>query len=67
MGLLRRKVRPDLEAITTRCLCGSHQWKVWVTFDEDTWEIATISTEMYCLDCGAKAVTPTPADKEAQS
>lgn len=61
---LRRRLRPDLDAQVTRCICGSYCWKAVVTFDEETWEVATISTEMYCLECGAKAETPTPADKE---
>jgi hypothetical protein len=54
-------VPPDLGVVTHTCICGSNEWKVVVSFDD--YEIATVSTEMYCRWCGAKAVTPTPLDR----
>lgn len=51
----------DLGTITHQCVCGSVLWKVLVTFDD--FEIATYSLDMYCADCGAKAIAPTPLDR----
>jgi hypothetical protein len=51
----------DLDTITHQCVCGSVLWKVLVTFDD--FEIATYSLDMYCAECGAKAIAPTPLDR----
>lgn len=51
----------DLGVITHVCVCGSHQWKIVVSFDD--YEIATYSLDMYCFDCGAKAIAPTAIDR----
>lgn len=51
----------DLGVVTHVCICGSALWKILASFDD--YEIATYSTEMYCAECGAKAVTPTELDR----
>jgi hypothetical protein len=51
----------DLGMITHVCICGSVLWKVLVTFDD--YEIASYSLDMYCAECGAKAIAPTLVDK----
>lgn len=51
----------DLGVITHMCVCGSTLWKVLVSFDD--YEIATYSLDMYCANCGNKAIAPTPLDR----
>jgi hypothetical protein len=51
----------NLDTITHVCICGSHTWKILATFDD--YEIASYSTDMYCGECGAYAIAPTPIDK----
>jgi hypothetical protein len=51
----------DLGVITHTCICGCTQWKIWASFED--FEISAYSLEMYCLECGAKAITPTPIDR----
>lgn len=50
----------DLDCITHQCICGNNVWKICATFDD--YEIASYSLDMFCLECGAKAITPTPID-----
>lgn len=52
----------DLGTVTHRCICGSVMWKVLVSFED--FEIASYSLDMFCAECGAKAISPTPLDKE---
>lgn len=56
----------DLATNCTTCVCGSQQWKIWASFDEDTHEISTYSLDMFCVECNARAVTPLPIDEEVQ-
>lgn len=52
-----------MELIVTRqCVCGSETFKILATFDED-YEVASYSTDMYCVECGRYWGTPTPLDK----
>lgn len=51
----------DLGMVTHVCICGSCLWKILVTFDD--FEIATYSLDMYCAECGAKAIAPTELDR----
>lgn len=50
----------DLAEITHVCVCGCNLWKVLVSFED--YEISTHSLDMYCSECGSKAITPTPLD-----
>lgn len=53
----------DLGVITPVCICGSQMWEVeWIIFNDD-YEIAAYSLNMKCIECGNKAITPTPIDK----
>lgn len=49
------------DQILHECVCGSNMWKVIVTFDE--YEIASYALDMECLECGTRALAPTPIDK----
>lgn len=51
----------DLGVVTHVCVCGSLQWKVIVSFED--YEIVTYSLDMYCAECGAKAIAPTEIDR----
>ena len=51
----------DLGVITHECICGGNLWKVLVTFAD--YQIATYSLDMYCFNCGAKAIAPTEVDR----
>jgi hypothetical protein len=51
----------DLGVITHVCTCGGNLWKVLVTFED--YEIATYSLDMYCSECGARAIAPTEVDR----
>lgn len=49
------------DTIMHTCVCGSALWKVVVSFDN--YEVAAYATDMECLECGTRALTPTPVDK----
>lgn len=51
----------DLNQITHICICGGNLWKLLVTFED--YAIATYSLDMYCVECGSKAIAPTEVDR----
>ena len=51
----------DLGEVTHLCICGSQFWNVQVAFED--YDIAMYFTEMSCVNCGARALAPTPADR----
>lgn len=51
----------DLDTITETCICGSNLWKIVVSFDD--YEIAMYTLTMYCYNCNARAIAPTPLDR----
>lgn len=55
----------NLDMLVHTCICGSDTWKILATFDD--YEIASYSTDMYCAECNAYAITPTPIDKPGYS
>lgn len=67
VGKLRNKLGPrvELDAIMHQCVCGSEEWLVLCSFDD--YEISTYSLKMLCGDCGARASTPTPADRPEEA
>lgn len=48
---------------TTKCICGSTKWKMWIEFD-DTGALVAHSLDIICFDCGFKANMPLALDAD---